>query len=88
MPEELINFRKILIELQDELLSDARMTRIIHSEEEYKELKEKIDKDILLAQGVQLSIKALEKEIIRVRELNRLKGEQLWNSNVKKSLER
>lgn len=75
MSEELVNFRKILIELQNELLSDARMTRIIHSQEEYKELKEKIDKDILLAQGVQLSIKALEKEITRIRELNRLKGE-------------
>lgn len=63
MSEELVELRRELISLQNEIIHDSRTTKIFHSEKDYKEFSKKCEKDYYIYQGIKMAIELVEKKL-------------------------
>lgn len=63
MSKELMEIRKELIQVQNEVLSDTRTTKVFHNEKEKEDFALKVEKDYCVYQGIEIAIKMIEKRI-------------------------
>lgn len=63
MNKELVELRRELINLQNEVISDSRITKVFHSEKDYKEFSKKCEKDYYIYQGIKMAIELVEKKL-------------------------
>lgn len=63
MNKELIELRRELINLQNEVISDSRTSKIFHSEKDYEEFAKKCEKDYYVYQGIKMAIELVEKKL-------------------------
>ena len=63
MSEELVELRRELIGLQNEIIHDSRTTKIFHNEKDYEEFAKKCEKDYYVYQGVKMAIELVEKKL-------------------------
>ena len=63
MNKELVELRRELINLQNEVISNSRTSKIFHDEKDYEEFAKKCEKDYYVYQGVKMAIELVEKKL-------------------------